>query len=393
MIMMKRRPNATGVAASQSGLWLIVASALLWSAPARANNLEDANAAFKPGGRTIGLAITDVRYALVESPMAKECSLGLQKDELAQYKAEPGYRERLQRIGGTYDTRGPNGEATGYIPMSAVDPLPFSEVITPKGFGLNLDGTSNGHATAKTRQHGKFISPENEKVDNELARVIGCVHGYRTSGYLEGWYLTILWSETVSRQLIEITGVDDVKNDPSVDVTFYKGIDRLVRMGGGDEFIPYQSHRIDTELPRYILRTHGKIVDGILTTAPIPEARMPRTLEGKAADWVMKDMGVRLRLTENGAEGIIGGYQDTALWWEVHSKVIGPGGYSNPNLYRALLRYADAYPDPQTGRYSHISMALKIKATRAIIVKPKAGGAGTAQNAVVATASAKGGNR
>src|ERR1700735_5241030 len=69
------------------------------------------------GGHTIGLVLTDWRYALYETPGAKEeCPSGLQASEEAQNKATPGYAERLAKFGFPLN-RGPNGELSAYAPM------------------------------------------------------------------------------------------------------------------------------------------------------------------------------------------------------------------------------------------------------------------------------------
>ena len=49
--------------------------------------------------------------------------------------------------------------------------------------------------------------------------------------------------------LIEITGVDDARNDPAVEVSIYKGMDRLVRTGDNG-FVPFLSQRIDPRFHR-----------------------------------------------------------------------------------------------------------------------------------------------
>ena len=46
---------------------------------------------------------------------------------------------------------------------------------------------------------------------------------------------------------------------------------------------------------------------------------------------------------------MLGGYENTAAWYNIHSKGVDPqlGKYSPAGLYRALHRYADGYPDPR----------------------------------------------
>jgi hypothetical protein len=324
------------------------------------------------GSATIGLALTSWRNALVETRGGKEeCSLGLQKGEVAQLKASQAAVERLKTYGGTFEIRGPNGETGNFNPMSVDDPLPFSELTTKAGFGFNLDGTSDGHATGKTCKHEKFESPAGEPVDNQLARVIGCVQGYRTGGMMSDYYSQEVANFSINRHLIEISGVDDETNDPAVDVTIYKGYDRLVRTPDG-KFVPFLSQRIDERYPQYTMKTKGRIVDGVLITDPIREAVLPHSSERIVGDRVMRDMVLRLKLTPDGAEGMLGGYDNWRHWYNIHSKrvVSEVGKYSSPSLYRAFMRYADGYPDPRTGQCGFISSAYRVTAVRVLIARP-----------------------
>jgi hypothetical protein len=319
--------------------------------------------------RTIGLVLTDWRYALYQTPKMEECPDGLQSGEVAQFKAQNDPAGHLQKFGGTFATRGPNGENGSYSPLVVEDALPFNELKTKIGYGFNLDGTADGHATPKTAAHDKFTSPEGEQVDNQMARVVGCVQGWRKTGFMAEFYSKEVETSPVNRHLIEITGVDDERNDPEVEVTIYKGRDRLIRTASGG-FIPFMSHRIDERFPQYILKTRGRIVDGVLITDPIPLARFPMLQIELPDERRIRDFTLRLKLTPDGAEGLLGGYEELASWWNMHSK--GPGSdigkYSPGLLYKALHRYADAYPDPSTGQYTAISVAYQVSAVRALIV-------------------------
>jgi hypothetical protein len=321
--------------------------------------------------KTIGLVLTDWRYALYQTPKMEECPEGLQSGEVAQFKAQNDPVGHLNKFGGTFALRGPNGENASYSPLAVEDVLPFKELKTTVGYGFNLDGTADGHATRKTVAHEKFTSPEGEQVDNQMARVVGCVQGWRKTGFMAEFYSKEVETSPVNRHLIEITGVSDESNDPDVEVTIYKGRDRLVRTASG-AFIPFMSHRIDERFPQYILKTHGKIVDGVLITDPIPFARLPLLQIELPNERHIHDLTLRLKLTGDGAEGLLGGYEELGSWWNNHSK--GPGSdigkYSPALIYKALHRYADGYPDPATGQPTAISVAYQVSAVRALVVHP-----------------------
>jgi len=327
--------------------------------------------------RTIGLALTDWAYALVETANGKEeCSLGLQAGEVAQFKAQPGFMEHREKYGGTFENRGPNGEKGNFSPTVVQDPLPWSELVTKRGFGMNLDGTTDGHATPKSCKHEKFTADQGEPVDNQLARVIGCVQGFRSSGLTGTFYRSEVPNFTFNRHLIEISDVDDLKNDPDVQVSIYKGMDQLVRTAGGDTFVPYTSQRIDVRFPQFTLTTHGRIVDGVLITEPIAYARFPIRETANVGERRMRGLRLRLKLTADGAEGMLAGYEDAAAWWNIKSKGVTPelDKYSPAGMYRALQRNVDGYPDPATGQCTAISAAYNVKAVPVIIVHPQGNG-------------------
>ena len=319
---------------------------------------------------TIGLVLTDWRFALHETPEKAECPAGLQKGEAEQFKAEPDHLAQLKKFGG-FQNRGRNGENANHTPMAVEDALPFSELKTSVGHGFNLDSTTDGQTTARSCKHEKFTSPEGERVDNQLARVVGCVMGWRTTGFMAEFYSDEIETSPINRHLIEITGIDDAINDESVEVALYKGRDRLVRTGSGN-FIPFISHRVDERFPQYVFKTHGKIVDGVLTSDPIPLARMPLNIVQIPGERRIRDLRFRLKLTDTGAEGVLGGYEDVDVWWAMHSKGPGVGSdigaFSPAGLYRAARRYADGYPNPTTGECTAISVAYKVSAVRALII-------------------------
>lgn len=347
-----------------------LATAVLLAGGVVAGLGADAAPSKSPPG-TIGLALTSWDFALFETPEASECSLGINKDDLEQLKATPGGVARLDEFGGSFETRGPNGETGGISPTAVTDPLPFSELVTKTGYGRNLDGTNDGRATAKSCKHDKFTSPDGEKVDNQLARVIGCIQGYRKGGGVSFYYSQEVANISINRHLLEITGVDDAVNDPAVKVTLYKGMDRLVRTGENG-FVAFLSQRIDPRYPQYTFSMKGRIVDGVLITDPLPNVIMPRSYIRHLDDRKMRDMVLKLKLTPEGAAGMLVGYDNVDNWYNTHGKMImtGPGKYSSPSIYAALHRYADGYPDPKTGQCTHISAAYNVTAVKAMIIHP-----------------------
>lgn len=336
-----------------------------------------APAASQTHGRTIGLVLTSWRHALHETPGGKlECPAGFAADEKAQLYAGKDPDGRMKRFG-NFVARGPNGESAQFAPMLVEDPIPFSELQTRIGYGLNLDGTRDGEATDNTCKHEKFTSPEGVRVDNQMARIVGCTLGWRTDGFNTEFTAQEFENSPLNRIVIEISGVDDERNDPQVDVTYAKGRDKLVASAPG-KFIPFLIQRIDERYPRFISRTRGKIVDGVLTTEPIPVVDMSVLWVTHPGETRFRDLRLSLKLTPEGAEGYVGAYADVRNWWNMHSRGIPAtvGKFSHAAYYRAMIRYADGYKDPATGQCRAVSASYKVKAVRALIPPrtPKAAG-------------------
>jgi len=324
----------------------------------------------RAASRTIGFVVTNWYNGFVLTPDAAECSLGVQKGEPLQARAQPGFEAYIRQFGGSYETRGPNGEMGSFNPDVVKDPLPWSELTTKTGYGLNLDGTQDGRATAKTCRHEKFTSPEGEMVDHQMARAIGCVKGYRGDGNQETNGAGMIVTSPVMRRLLEITGVDDERNDPEVTVTFYKGRDGLRRTGNGQKWIADQSIRVDYRFPQYISKARGKIVDGVLTTEPFRLVVPTGNVTFLIGEVDME--GTRLRLKMNGEDlsGVVAGYQDIDLWYMTHAKGVTSGlsQYNSSSIHKALYRFADGYPDPKTGQCTRISTTYRMTGLRAMIV-------------------------
>lgn len=329
--------------------------------------------------KSIGFALTGFHIAMHPTAGIKEiCPEGLNYSSLDQFNAQfPTEAARQQQYlkSGFIDNRGPNGENVTYVPWVVRDPLPWREVAHKIGIGDNLDGTPDGRETGTTCKHEKFVSPDGgaRDVDNQLYRVMGCVQGFRKSGFPEDFFNGELLSTPNNRFLIEITGVDDEVNDDSVEVNFYKGVDKIAADAEGIPF-PWLTHRVDARAPEYHQKTAGKIVDGKLITAPMPKlVRLFMHADYSLGDYEMRDARLHLNLGATHAQGTLTGYSDVEKWYFLHAKLAGRtqelGKWSGPALWQALLKNADGHKDPVTGRCTSISSTYQVEAVRAYIVK------------------------
>ncbi|MEY2625473.1 MAG: hypothetical protein RL412_1248 [Pseudomonadota bacterium] len=323
--------------------------------------------------RVIGFVVTTEAPGHWESPDAGvECPEGLHFTEKENWEAmNPVEREeRRSRFGHRWN-RGPNGENSTAVPWAIKDPLPIRFVQSDVALGFNLDGTEDGRETPNSCGHAKFKDPETGlPVDNQLYRVMGCAKGWRSSGAAAGYRMMEFPTYTANRLLLEISGVDDVIDDSEVEVALYKGLDDIPKKNNG-EFLPGLPHRVDTRFP-VIARTSGKIEGGVLTIKPVEHARFPMRWNVRTGtrDWY--DMHLRLRLSTDGAEGLLGGYQDLEKYWLMYRRglavSVDNSAWSPPSMYAATEAMADGRRDPNTGRCSAISSSMKLKAVRAFIV-------------------------
>ena len=361
-----KRLLAKGAILFLAGLASTISSATL----SIANDLSVTNKA-----KTIGLVVSVWDSAILETPDAQECPEGLQFSEMDQWLAmsEPERVKQNKRFGFRWN-RGPNGENGITFPAAVNDILPLRQIQSKFAHGFNLDGTQDGHATPKSCAHEKFTSPNgNVKVDHQLYRATGCAQGMRTGGFQREWVAREFQTNPVNRTLIVVTDIDDEHNDEEVMFNVYKGYDGLVEEPIGT-FLENSTHHVDERFPMPLFSARAKIEDGVITTDVVALARFP-ILWIQIVGWrTIRDMQIRLKLTENGAKGMLGGYEEIEAYWNMWRR--GSSGsqdissWSGASIYKAIRQLADGYPDPETGRCTAISAAYRIEAANANIILP-----------------------
>lgn len=354
----------------QRGVAATIAAALLVSP-----GLSSAQKQAPP--KTIGLVLTGFWYALHESPNGKtECPAGMNAETLAQFRAQfPTPQAQAAQFVQAQDVqaRAANGANTTYNPdLAGPEPVPPRYVETSIGVGLDLDGSASDAGSASTCAHANFTSPEGQGgIDNQMYRVIGCVGGFRSSGFHAGIVQQNIKEHVGNRTLVEITGVDDERNDPQVEVAIYKGKDPLIEDSAG-KVTPFQTQRIDQGLSHAVQRAKGKIVDGVLITDPI-ELELPFFMVSARGSVQLHDMRMRLQLGDVQASGLIGGYSDIERWYNFFTRSIATsdflGAVSGPTIYQGLRRFADGRKDPRTGQCQAISTAYSVKFTRVFVAR------------------------
>lgn len=339
--------------------------------------------AASPEKQTIGFAIVTWHTAGYETKDGKEeCPQGLTEGALTVWinSLSPADRAQVLKSGPigsvnpqltkTAQERGPGGLDICANPTSVKEP-PMRIVGGKFSEGLDLDGTLDGHATAKTCAHQKFTSPDGMPgVDNQWYRLMGCAAGFRGNGVMEEVINSGL-RDGGRATLMEIEGVSDLRNSPDVTVVFSQAIDPLVKGPTGTDILPRGSYRVADDY-RYV--TRGAIKDGILTTQPI-DIHFPFFQIPIEADRYIRDMRLRLSLSPDGehAKGLVAGYYDLDSLWSYLGRNGGEapiGHYSCPAAYEAAHRLADGYPDPKTGACTALSAAFDIEAVSAFVIHP-----------------------
>ncbi len=270
--------------------------------------------------------------------------------------------------------RGPRAENVCENPEAPYEPPMRTVQGSNPAFGLDLDGNDGrGPTPANICKHTNFSGFDGKPgVDNQLYRAIGCMTGWSEDGV--GGYLSKFFNSTLlngeASVLIEVTGATDLKND-EVQVGLYVGATPMPKDAVGKGILSDGSITIKSD-SHWQNVTKGKIVNGVLTTEPIDVH-----LHGSKNDmreWFFRDARLRLELKEDGtAQGVLAGYQDWVSFYRQWGNPFQEAlhGMTCPTLFSSLKRNADAYPDPETGECTAISLAYKIEAIPTFIIHPE----------------------
>jgi len=341
-------------------------AALLIGAPASVADETGTGSGSVLRNGSIGFVLTDLYFGVYQnSDVSKDCPKGF----------NPGPREQYRTM---FPSDGPTPTVTEarlkfegetWVPTAQPDRFPFYEPQSKHAIGLDLDDETSPN---------DFLSPQGEAgVDNQLYRAIGCIEGFRRPLGVEYIYeRKAIKDRAYNRLMIQLTGVDSLTEDPEVLVSVYRGIDRLLTDASGEKVVPGGSQRIDTRWGEKLVRhISGQIVDGLLTTEPIPDLIIPWMNLSVPTVEVVRDMRIEIKLSRTRAEGLIAGYFDVETMYfnlirNDSTHHLSNGYISATSLYKKLRRVADAYPDPETGSNTAVSGALEAKFVQVYIVDP-----------------------
>ncbi len=339
-----------------------------------------------------GFIVSYIEYALAEDFTENgACPNGtpLNLVEIHQLspegKRKPGeddkaYMDRMRAAAKALGTS-PDGEDLCMNPeVAAPDPhyktVEGSEVAV---WGIDLDG-ENGAEDFPGLEGG-------EGIDNQWYRVVGCSRSYQSAGQSNGFNIAMLTGSWGI--LIELEGVDDIRNDEEVIVHLYANADPI-RLSPSREPLAYATYSPKAEA-RYRATTSGRIVDGVLTSEPV-DAGFQNETNSMYTERPLRQARLQMHIEEDGSmSGYLAGYTpveamyDTAFAFRSGIKASGELaplrlrsgsangaafvlGHTCHGAYQALHANADAYPD-ETGNNTAISTQFRIEALPAFIVE------------------------
>jgi hypothetical protein len=260
---------------------------------------------------------------------------------------------------------GPGGENVCNNPKSFMNDPRHPAYRGVKGsvaYGLNLDGTPDGAATATTCGHQKFTGTDGEAgVDNQLYRAVGCAKNVRGLGPPAN-------PVRVDPFLIEVSGIDDPKNDDHVEVGVYSTDDTPIQ-GSDGQALPNQTLGI-TRNPVWRATVAGRIVNGQLTTDRVEVINLHHVLPTwgpQGTNYYFEFHGARVRMSfqqDGTVAGVLAGYRPIENIFTVGRCCKGTASTANTNCaseHKTLALMADGYPDPETGKCTMISAASNFK--------------------------------
>ena len=257
--------------------------------------------------------------------------------------------------------------------------------------GIDLDGQDShvkGKAAPNTCAHDDFVGMNGERgIDNQFYRLVGCSKSWQPSGISNSYEIemyTGAWGI-----LITLKGVEDLRNAKDVEVGIYANGDPI-QLSPTREALPNATYAIDQD-PRFRATTHGRIVNGVLTTDPV-DVRFHVITNSIHLERPLQDARLRLTVTpDGGLDGILAGYTPVGELYDFQYgfrngkdakgnpaplqlrtvSSIGQAavlGHTCQGAYYAMKQLADGHRDAKTGQCTSISTQYRIKAIPAFVV-------------------------
>jgi len=285
-------------------------------------------------------------------------------------------REALKAKGGvsyengTMARRGPERLNVCLLPGIARDTGHFAPQ-TKAARGIDLDGDDGTGAPPKgVCRHKNYVADDGRTgIDHQMYTVLGCMPGYQGhKGFLMQYRNEQRRNGALS-VLVQISGIDNEKNDDSINVTILYSKDPMAKKADGSRILPDYTFRLSEEArhTHYVTRVQGRIVDGAIVTEPAKHFQM---VLGIDPELNLYEARMHLRIMPDGTlKGVVAGYEDWRKLMIINANSNSENlyGFQCPGLYQAFKRAADGLKDPVTGECNGISSAYDIEGVPAFI--------------------------
>lgn len=290
--------------------------------------------------------------------------------EAAKEKAERAKEGGVNYESGQMGRRGPNRLNACLLPGILPDTGHFSPV-SEIARGLDLDGhDGKGKPPPGVCRHKNYRSADGRAgIDNQMFTVQGCMPGYQGHKGFLMQYRNEQRRNGLLSMLVQITGIDDERNDDSVEVAILYSKDPMAKNAAGTAMLPDFTFRLtdQNEFRYYFTRLRGKIVDGVIETEQTPQLQFHPGID---AEVTLYQARMRFTIQADGSiKGVAGGYEDWRrnMAFNTNSNSESLYGFQCPGLYNALKRAADGLRNPETGECDGISAAYDLEGVPAFI--------------------------
>jgi hypothetical protein len=336
------------------------------------------------------------RPSAAPSATQPPASSGVQRGEGASTGGKPAVSEEEAQRQYIRNMMDPNRPDPCRNPEAAAPDPGFrtAQVPSTKAYGIDLDGRDSrakGKPAPGTCAHDDLVGMNGEHgIDNQFYRLVGCSNSYQTTGQSNTFAIEMLTGSWGI--LIELSGVDDIRNDDSVEVGIYANADPI-ELSANREPLANATYAAEQD-PRFQTKTRGRLKDGVLTTDPA-DMRFHWVVNSIYLERPLRDARVQLTLNANGVmEGYLAGYTPVEELYDVQYgfrtgknakgepadarliRVSSNGqaavlGHTCNGAYYAIKEVADGHPDAKTGKCTSVSTQYRIKAIPAFVVAAK----------------------
>jgi hypothetical protein len=260
-------------------------------------------------------------------------------------------------------------------PQASQDPLFKTLSAAGTVDGVDLDGIASSRDAPGTDAcaHDDFVGPTGEPgIDLSYWRAVGCVRGFQ-HGEIADIVIDQAVRDGSMTILVELRGVDDLRNDDAVRVQIFASTDSPP-VGADGSVLPYGTLSAHGDRRYRGSVGSGSIVDGVLTAGPM-EVRVRLNIQIVAGDLTFHDARLRLELRpDGGATGALYGFEPVEELYDIFGRKAGLAGasalgYTCSGLYAALTSQADGGYDATTGTCTSLSVGYRFEGVPAFIAK------------------------